>query len=63
MAQMIEEQREEAGADAAELRHMAEEERRELLEQIAELEGHVTVRSPSSGGPQCVLTDGVDDSG
>lgn len=42
---MIEEQREETGEDAVELRRMAEDERRELLEQVAELEAQVTVRS------------------
>lgn len=46
---MIEEQRGEEGSDAAELRHMAEEERRELLEQIAELEAQVTVRLLRTG--------------
>lgn len=51
---MIDEQSEETDADAVELRHMAEEERRELVAGIAELEAHVTVRLSMS-------TSNVDD--
>lgn len=45
---MIADQADSADPDAAELRRMAEDERREILEGIDQLEANVTVRSPAA---------------